>query len=269
MMPEDLDLREPSPVTLSSMPMISAKELVVRYGSFEAVKGVSFDVMEGECLGVVGESGSGKSSLAKALIGLNRVSGGHLALRRDVQGRMQMIFQDAVGSLNPRKTVGNALIEALTVSPSAECPRGTQATRAVELLGMVGLPADVMRAFPNELSGGQCQRLSIARCLAVRPKVLIADEPVSALDVSVQARILNLLVSLQQQLGLTLVLISHDLAVVRTVCHRVLVMRKGEVVESGNAKDLFQAPAHPYTVELLRAVPDVARALATRGTTGI
>ncbi len=241
---------------------------------FEAVRGVSFSVQPGEIFGIVGESGCGKSSLARALTGLNPIASGSIRLggldisrissreRRRLGRRVQMIFQDAAGSLNPRKTIWKALEEVFRVHDPAK-PEEIRA-RVNVLLDYVGLPEDVLAAYPRELSGGQCQRVSIARCLALSPALLVADEPVSALDVSVQARVLNLLGDLRSRLGLTLILISHDLAVVRTVCDRVAVMQSGEIVEMNAAGALFANPAHPYTKRLLAAVPDVGRALAQR-----
>jgi peptide/nickel transport system ATP-binding protein len=169
-----------------------------------------------------------------------------------------MVFQDAVGSLNPRMTIGQTLAEVLSVYNL--CKKEERATRIATLLDEVGLPAEVALAYPRELSGGQCQRISIARALAMNPRVIIADEPVSALDVSVQARVLNLLADLRQKRNLTILLISHDLAVVRTVCDRLIVMNAGEIVERGDAKTLFANPQHPYTQNLLAAVPDIAEA---------
>ncbi len=230
-----------------------------------AVRGVSFEVNSGASLGIVGESGCGKSSLAKALIGLLRPSAGTISFNTMTPGRaVQMVFQDAAGSLNPRMTVGDTLAEALSVHrmrPRAEIP-----SRVTELLELVGLPQTLLHSYPREISGGQCQRVSFARCLALEPRMIIADEPVSALDVSVQARILNLVRELQKRLGLSIILISHDLAVVRNVCDRVAVMHAGVFVETGAADAVLTAPQHAYTRDLLAAVPDVARALQQRST---
>jgi ABC-type glutathione transport system ATPase component len=241
----------------------------------EAVRGVSFSMGAGESLGIVGESGCGKSSLAKALIGLQPPSAGSLCFKGQELSRMnpaafrhyrrvaQMVFQDAVGSLNPRMTVRQALEEVLHVHKMV--PANRAAARVCELLDRVGLPETVLDAYPRELSGGQCQRISFARCLALEPQLIIADEPVSALDVSVQARILNLVRTLQKDLNLAVILISHDLAVVRNICDRVAVMVAGQFVESGSAATVLDAPQHPYTRELLDAVPDVGRALKEKG----
>ena len=249
-------------------------DLRVTYGRgksrVDAVKGVSFELAEGESVGIVGESGSGKSSLVKTLMLLQPASGGSFmykgsnalaftrlqtkAYRREVQ----MVFQDAVGSLNPRMTVRQTLAEALKVAG------GEGPGRIGELLALTGLSESVLDQYPLEMSGGQCQRASFARALATRPRVIVADEPVSALDVSVQARILNLLRELQKKLGIAVVLISHDLAVVKNVCDRVCVMKEGLFVEQGDAGQVLGSPRHAYTQHLLAAVPDVRRALGRR-----
>ena len=235
----------------------------------EALKSVSLQVEAGEALGIVGESGCGKSTLSRAIVGLVAPRSGRILYEgMDVAGldragreryrrHVQMVFQDAAGSLNPRMTVEAILAEVLHVHHLAgDVP---------SLLAQVGLPPEAASAYPRELSGGQCQRVSLARCLALQPRVLVADEPVSALDVSVQARVLNLLRDLQQRLGLALLLVSHDLAVVRTVCQRVCVLYNGLIVEQGAVAEVLERPCHPYTRELLAAVPDVERALAGRG----
>ena len=251
--------------------LFSVSDLRVSYGRgrsrVEAVKGVSFSLAEGESLGIVGESGSGKSSLVKTLMLLQPASGGSFRYRgedalafsrarlRAYRREVQMVFQDAVGSLNPRMTVRQTLCEALRVAG------GEGPGRIGELLEMTGLSDAVLDQYPLELSGGQCQRASFARALATRPKAIIADEPVSALDVSVQARILNLLRGLQKRLGIAVVLISHDLAVVKNVCDRVCVMKDGLFVEQGDAGEVLGNPHDEYTKRLLSAVPDVRRAL--------
>jgi len=256
--------------------LLTVQELRVTYRTpgqkpVEAVRGVSFSVDAGGSLGIVGESGCGKSSLAKALIGLQPPSSGSLRFegqelagmdsptRSRYRRAVQMVFQDAVGSLNPRMTVRQTLEEVLRVH--GLLPVSRIGDRVSELLDRVGLPETVLDAYPREISGGQCQRVSFARCLALEPRLLIADEPVSALDVSVQARILNLLRTLQRELDLAVILISHDLAVVRNICDRVAVMHAGEFVECGTAAEVLDEPQHPYTRELLSAVPDVAREL--------
>ena len=241
-----------------SDPAIVVKDLRVRYGAMEAVKGVSFSLERGEALGIVGESGSGKSTIAKTLIGLEKPFSGTVDRRAK---SVQMVFQDAAGSLNPRMTVMQALEEVRSVRRRKGL--GSR-LNPQELMELVGLSAAVLRQYPREMSGGQCQRVSIARALACEPEVLVADEPVSALDVSVQARILNLLRDLRRELGLSLLLIAHDLAVVKNVCDRVSVMRRGEFVETGTPEAVFGNPQNAYTRELLAAVPDVKRALAQR-----
>ena len=229
----------------------------------EAVKGVSFSIRKGEALGIVGESGCGKTSTAKVLTGLEPGSSGEIffkGTRYSADGRLrldgvQMVFQDAAGSLNPRMTIGSALREALKVH--RVLPHGKIDGRISQLLEMTGLSDKVLGQYPGELSGGQCQRVSIARCLSLEPELLIADEPVSALDVSVQARILNLLKDLRKKLNLSILMISHDLAVVRMVCDRICVMHEGNFVECGDAVEVLEHPKHPYTRELLAAVPRV------------
>ena len=230
------------------MNVFDVRDLHVRYGSYEAVRGVSFTLREGEILGIVGESGSGKSTIAKTVIGLETPSQGEI-LRADVP--VQMVFQDAVGSLNPRMTVRQTLAEVLKVCRIAKFSEPKQ------LLDLVGLSAAVLDQYPREMSGGQCQRVSIARALACEPRVLIADEPVSALDVSVQARVLNLLRDLRRDLGLSILLIAHDLAVVKNVCDRICVMEKGLFVDVGDAAEVFLHPKSEYTRRLLSAVPDI------------
>lgn len=237
--------------------LVEAKDLRVRYGKFEAVRGVSFTLGENEILGIVGESGSGKSTIAKTLAGLEKPSGGELSIRVD---SVQMVFQDAAGSLNPRMTVRQTLDEVLKHGPArADAPDTPEG-----LLEKVGLSKAVLGQYPREMSGGQCQRVSVARALACRPQVLVADEPVSALDVSVQARVLNLFRDLRRSLGISIVLIAHDLAVVKNICDRVCVMERGVFVESGPAADVLANPQSAYARRLLSAVPDVDRSLARR-----
>ena len=230
-----------------------------------AVDGVDLEIGRGEALALVGESGSGKSTLALALCGLQPVNSGEIKLNGKAVGarrsqadrrRVQMVFQDPYSSLNPRLTVGGVLRELLRVHHVV--PRGDVAAESKRLLTLVGLPEEAVGAYPRQFSGGQRQRIAIARALALRPEVLIADEPVSALDVSVQATILNLLASLRSELGLSLLLISHNLAVVRHLCDRVAVMYLGRIVEVAPTEQLFGDPRHPYTRALLAAIPRLA-----------
>lgn len=234
--------------------LLEVRDLHVRYGGYEAVRGVDFTLRRSEILGIVGESGSGKSTIARTLVGLQPASGGAVTNRAK---SMQMVFQDAVGSLNPRMTVRRTLEETLKV-------RRAEGRTVSDLLRFVGLSEAVLDQYPREMSGGQCQRVSVARALACAPEVLIADEPVSALDVSVQARVLNLLRDLRRDLGLAIILIAHDLAVVKNVCDRICVMERGLFVDAGEARTVFEHPRSDYTKRLLSAVPDVARALVNR-----
>ncbi|HKF78875.1 MAG TPA: ATP-binding cassette domain-containing protein [Candidatus Dormibacteraeota bacterium] len=225
-------------------------------GAVTAVRGVSFDLTAGESLGVVGESGSGKTTLLRLLLGLERPDAGSVAyhggaLRREVQA----VFQDPASALDPRMRVADIVLEPLRVLHIA----GDRRARLAELLDAVGLPAAAAGRYPHEFSGGQRQRIAIARALAPRPRVLLADEPVSALDVSVRAQILNLLADLRAGFDLALVLVSHDLSVVRHLCDRVLVMLGGEMVEAGDTRAIFRAPQHEYTRTLLAAIPRLRR----------
>jgi oligopeptide/dipeptide ABC transporter ATP-binding protein len=227
-----------------------------------AVDGVDLEIRRGEALALVGESGSGKSTLALALAGLRPADRGEIRFqdrvlparrsRSDLR-RIQMVFQDPYSSLNPRLTVGRVLGELLRVHHVV--PRGQVAEFSRELLSLVGLGEEALAAYPRQFSGGQRQRVAIARALALRPEILVADEPVSALDVSVQATILNLLRDLRAELGLTLLLISHNLAVVRHLCDRVAVMYLGRIVEIAPTEQVFSTPRHPYTRALLAAIP--------------
>jgi oligopeptide/dipeptide ABC transporter ATP-binding protein len=227
-----------------------------------AVDDVDLTVGRGAALALVGESGSGKSTLARALSGLQRPDQGEIRLNGRVlparrsradQRKIQMVFQDPYSSLNPRMTVGGMLHELLRVHGIVPRPEVESYTR--ELLGLVGLGADAVHAYPRQFSGGQRQRVAIARALALKPELLVADEPVSALDVSVQATILNLLQDLRAELGLALLLISHNLAVVRHLCDQVAVMYLGRIIEVAPTETLFSAPRHPYTQGLLAAIP--------------
>ena len=232
-----------------------------------ALNGINLSVARGETLAVVGESGCGKSTLARALVRLIELDSGQIlfggenvrtlrgsALRR-YNRRVQLVFQDPYGSLNPRMTVGEMLEEALRVHQIVTPSK--RAARVAELLSLVRLPSAATERLPHEFSGGQRQRVAIARALSVQPDMLIADEIVSALDVSVQAQMLNLLLDLQNELGLAILFVSHDLRVVRHLAHRVAVMYLGRVVETGDADAVFTSPLHPYTQALLRAVPQV------------
>ena len=242
--------------------LLEVRDLHVRYGAYEAVRGVSFSLARGGILGIVGESGSGKSTIARTLVGLQRASAGTISFPSGPCS-LQMVFQDAVGSLNPRMTVRQTLEEVLAIKqpPKSNNPNNPNNQTISDLLDLVGLSRAVLEQYPREMSGGQCQRVSVARALACRPEILVADEPVSALDVSVQARILNLLRDLRGELDLAILLIAHDLAVVRNVCDGICVMERGRFVDEGPAERVFAAPGSAYTRRLLAAVPDVARAL--------
>jgi ABC-type oligopeptide transport system ATPase subunit len=242
------------------------------------VKGVSFTLDRGEILGLVGESGSGKSTTARCVARLLPADSGRVVLDgRDVLGAsgrelrslrrdMQMVFQDPYSSLNPRMPVGEAVSEPLLVH-GLVTGRAALRRRALELLRMVGLEEEHLDRYPRSFSGGQRQRIAIARAIALEPKLLICDEPVSSLDVSVQAQVLNLFHDLRERLGLTILFIAHDLAVVRHLCDRVAVMRGGEIVEIADSDTLYDNPTHEYTRSLLAAVPipDPRRERARRG----
>lgn len=250
---------------------LSIRNLVVEYpipgGKVHAVSDLSLDLARGETLGLVGESGCGKSSAARAVMQLPRPTAGQVvldgtdlttlrggALQR-ARRRFQMIFQDPIASLNPRQTVREIVSAPLEIA--GEGDRAERDRRVAEMLELVGLNAEqAMERRPHEFSGGQCQRISIARALILRPDLLVCDEPVSALDVSVQAQILNLLADLRQRFGLTMLFISHDLAVVKHVSDRVAVMYLGRLCELAEAEVIYRAPAHPYTRALLEAVPE-------------
>ncbi|MFH8790384.1 dipeptide ABC transporter ATP-binding protein [Streptomyces roseoverticillatus] len=266
----------PAAVTPVGVPLAEAVDLHVdfggrrrlrggRRGAVQAVRGVSLRIGPGETLGLVGESGSGKSTTARVLAGLQRPTSGDVRfdgrdisraaagtrLRRELSRDVQLVFQDPYASLNPRRTVEEIVTTPLRVHTTQG--REERRARAAELLEQVGLRAGHLHRYPHEFSGGQRQRIGIARALALRPRLVIADEPVSALDVSVQAQVLNLLMDLRDELGLSLLFVSHDLAVVRHFCDRVAVMRAGSVVESGPRDEVFDDPKAPYTRELLAA----------------
>lgn len=266
-------------------PVLSARDLrkafpsdgerhLLRKGMHPAVDGVSFDIYPGQTFGLVGESGCGKSTVAKLLMGLEKLDSGEVYLEgqridqlapqklRPLRPQFQMVFQDSGSSLNPRKRVMDILSEPMLYHGVAQSD--TVQARMDELLEQVGLPREMKHRYPHEFSGGQRQRICIARALSLRPKVIVLDEPVSALDVSVQAQILNLLRDLQEQMHLTYLFIGHGLGAVRYISHRIGVMYMGRLVESGDAEELFAHPAHPYTRALLDAVPVADYALRNR-----
>jgi len=232
---------------------------------FQAVHDVSFDVRPGETLGLVGESGAGKSTTGRLVLRLIEPDAGQVMFDGvDVRGlgkselramrqKMQMIFQDPFSSLDPHVPVGESVAEPLLVHFGAS--RDERLKRAGELLERVGLGAETARRFPSELSGGQLQRIAIARALTLGPKLIVCDEPVAALDMSVRAQVLNLMRELQDELGISYLFISHDLALVEVICDRVCVMSKGEIVESGTAHDIYHSPKHEYTQTLVSAIP--------------
>jgi ABC-type oligopeptide transport system ATPase subunit len=235
-------------------------------GNFKAVDGVSFHIEEGEVVGLVGESGSGKSTLGRACIRLIEPTAGDIFFMgadlmkaskqelRTLRQKVQIVFQDPLASLNPRKTVLENIGEALVVHHLVK-NREELEHAAAHILQQVGLPASIFNQYPHQFSGGQQQRISIARALILKPKLLICDEITSALDLSVQAQVLNLLSDLKTQLKLSYLVISHDLAVIRHLCDRVLVLYKGVVVESASTEALFNTPKHPYTKQLLNSLP--------------
>lgn len=254
-----------------STPLLTIDDLVVEYPGkgfrakpFRALKGVSLDILPGETVGLVGESGSGKTTLGRAALGLAPVTGGkitydgrdisHLgrSARRALSSEIQVVFQDPYSSLNPSMTVEQILIEPLTV---AGVSASDAKKRVRDLLDQVGLPADARNRLPREFSGGQRQRVAIARALALQPRLIVCDEPVSALDLSTQARVLDLFIEIQNRTGVAYLFVTHDLAVVRHISHRVAVMYKGEIVETGDADRVTSAPEHPYTQRLFMAAP--------------
>jgi oligopeptide/dipeptide ABC transporter ATP-binding protein len=260
--------------------LVSARNLTRRFGGrgwfgrgrpVQAVTDFSFSIQRGEAVGLVGESGSGKSTVGRLLLGLMAPSAGDVAFdgvefsriggdaARQLRRRMQLVFQDPYSSLDPRRLVGDQIADGLAIHRMV--PRHERRARVEALLAQVGLPANHADRYPHEFSGGQRQRIAIGRALATEPEFLVADEPVSALDVSVQAQVLALLADLRARLGLALLFISHDLPVVRSLCDRVIVLYLGRVMEEGPAAEVLENPSHPYTLALLSAVPklDAAR----------
>ena len=270
-----------------SKPVLRVQDLAVRFTSrtggllqskereVRAVDGISFELSAGETLGVVGESGSGKSTLARAILGLIRPNRGRVQwMGEDLTGldeeslrqkrkQLQIVFQDPVASLDPRMTAGDIIAEPLwTFYPHMERLQVEERTRG--MMKMVGLLPNQINRYPHEFSGGQCQRIGIARALALNPRLLICDEPVSALDVSIQAQIVNLLQTLQRKLGLALIFIAHDLSVVRHISDRVMVMYMGQAMEVSTKTDLYRRPLHPYSNALMKSVPIPDPKLARR-----
>ncbi|QIG39312.1 ABC transporter ATP-binding protein [Microbacterium sp. 4R-513] len=251
--------------------LLDVQNLVVEYPAkgfrvkpFRALKGVSLDIRPGETVGLVGESGSGKTTLGRAVLGLAPVTGGTITYdgrdighlnrrqRRDLSSEIQVVFQDPYSSLNPSLTIEQILAEPLTARGVA----GKEArARVRDLLDRVGLPGNAAGRLPREFSGGQRQRIAIARALALDPKLIVCDEPVSALDLSTQARVLDLFIEIQERTGVAYLFISHDLAVVRHISHRVAVMYRGELVETGDGDQVTARPEHPYTQRLFLAAP--------------
>ena len=275
--PDSAAVGTPPSGRIDRTPLVELRDAGLRYASrrglwgrahTDAVSTLSFKVQPGEFVGIVGESGSGKTSVARLIVGAERITAGQLliagqdrarspgAVQRLTREQVQMVFQDPHSALNPRRTVLRLLTQAYEVEPLPDAaPRPPREARALALARDVGLPADGLARFPGQLSGGQKQRVNIGRALCVMPRLLVADEIVSGLDVSVQAQILNLLLALGREHGIALLLISHDLSVVRYLCARVAVMQAGRIVEEGRTEEVFAAPRHPYTRLLLASVP--------------
>ncbi|MEU5423546.1 ABC transporter ATP-binding protein [Streptomyces sp. NPDC001407] len=247
-------------------PLTQGIVLKRQVGAVQAVSGVSFDLRRGETLGIVGESGCGKSTVAKLLVNLERPTSGRISYKgqditklsgralKAVRRNIQMVFQDPYTSLNPRMTVGDIIGEPFEIHPEV-APKGSRRQKVRDLLDVVGLNPEHINRYPHQFSGGQRQRIGIARGLALRPEVIVCDEPVSALDVSVQAQVVNLLERLQAEFDLSYVFIAHDLSVVRHISDRVAVMYLGRLAEVGTDAQIYEHPTHPYTQALLSAVP--------------
>lgn len=257
-------------MTAAIQPLLQVKDVRVDFATgkgkvFQALKGVSLHINPGETVGLVGESGSGKTTMGRVILGLVEATGGqvlfdgeditHLShARRRTLGRdIQVVFQDPYGSLNPARTIGDTLAEPLLTDRNLSKEDVRQ--RIAEVLQRVGMPMDTAQRYPGMFSGGQRQRIAIARAVIARPRLIVCDEPVSALDLSVQAQVLNLLKELQQSMGLAMLFISHDLTVVRHVSHRTVVLFHGDIVEQGDAGEVHEHPQHPYTRALLAAAP--------------
>ena len=255
---------------MSQQALLQVKDLRVNFPQgrgkvFQALKGISLDIQPGETVGLVGESGSGKTTVGRVILGLTEATSGDVWFdgenithasreRRRTLGRdIQVVFQDPYGSLNPARTIGDTLAEPLMNDKSLSAQ--DIAHRVAEVLQQVGMPADTASRYPGMFSGGQRQRIAIARAVIAKPRLIVCDEPVSALDLSVQAQVLNLLKSLQQSMGLAMLFISHDLTVVRHVSHRTVVLYRGDIVEQGDAGQVHERPEHHYTRELLAASP--------------
>lgn len=255
-------------MTNPTTPLLSVENLTVEYGpknaGFKALNNVSVRITEHECMGIVGESGSGKSTLGRAILGLAPITEGRILFdgqditflkgkaRRDLAKSVQVVFQDPYGSLNPGMTIGDILAEPLTVAGET---RQSARQKVADLVDRVHLPANSIDRYPNEFSGGQRQRIAIARALVRKPRLIICDEPTSALDLRTQAAVIDLFIELQRETGVAYMFISHDLGVVRRICHNVGVMKSGQLVEQGDADKVTRTPDHPYSRKLLLASP--------------